>query len=893
MKGRKVQWLSIVFSLLLVLSIGVPLGQAQNADPGDNTGYEPENPGVRAEQTAEGDLGMVVTAHPLASKVGAEVLERGGNAVDAAVAVQLALNVVEPMMSGIGGGGFMMFYDAENEKVSIVNSRERAPAGATPDMFIDKSNAVTGAGKFLLGANELNNEGGGEFHIGEVAVYDLDRPSSDGPVFSYDFEGEEGASWDLEKFSLFERGTTFTLDQDGGKITFGPPVGNNSTSYGQTTAVMDEVENSELLMRFRTDDPGDDRRIRLWLRADDYRSQGTTFAKNGYGVEIETKSKTVKLIQSKDSSSSTLSTFHYDTTSDWQWIRFRVDGSELKVRLWTDGSEEPDTWDVETVAGSVIPFQERVRSGRSVGVPGTLKGLEAALEKWGTMPLEELIEPAIELAEDGVEVNWVLADAIASNADKLSRTAAKDVFLPNGEPLEEGDLLVQKDLAKTFKLIRDHGTDVFYSGEIGAALADVVQQFDGSMTLDDLKRYDVTYDTPVWGEYLGYDIASMPPPSSGGLTMLQLLKMFEELDLTQYDVRSPEKYHYMTEAMHLAYADRGAYMGDPEYVEVPKEGLLHPDYVRERVATIDPDRANPDVRPGNPWEYQDGEPTQAVEQVDDKVEGQTTHFTVADRWGNLVSYTTTIEQVFGSGIMVPGYGIMLNNELTDFDAVPGGANEVQPNKRPLSSMTPTIVLKDDKPYMTVGSPGGTTIITSVMQTILNVIGYGMELKDAIEEPRIYSNQYPNIRWEYGVPDLVRQQLESMGHAWESSPREIGNVNSLMLDEDSGLYYGAADSTREGTAIGLSSEDLTVERMIERVEQFERDGEMANSDVARLLRNHLTAVGHYEGQGSVEKAVKHMHSFQQLLDYQKEHEQMSERAYNTLYADTEVLLEKWK
>src|SRR5690606_2914849 len=153
-------------------------------------------------------------------------------------------------------------------------------------------------------------------------------------------------------------------------------------------------------------------------------------------------------------------TFHYDTTSDWQWIRFRVDGSELKVRLWTDGSEEPDTWDVETVAGSVIPFQERVRSGRSVGVPGTLKGIEAALEKWGTMPLEELIEPAIELAEDGVEVNWVLADAIASNADKLSRTAAKDVFLPDGEPLEEGDLLVQKDLAKTFKLIRDHGTDV-------------------------------------------------------------------------------------------------------------------------------------------------------------------------------------------------------------------------------------------------------------------------------------------------------------------------------------------------------------------------------------------------------------------------------------------------
>lgn len=892
MRCNSFRWLSISLTILLLFSLGVPLGQAESGDD-DNTGYEPENPGVKEEQTDEGDLGMVVTAHPLASKVGADVLKRGGNAVDAAVAVQLALNVVEPMMSGIGGGGFLMYYDATEEEVSIINSRERAPQGATPDMFIDKSDIVTGEGQFLLGANELNNDGGGQFHIGEIIVYDLDRSSSEDYALYDDFGGEEGSAWSSEKYDLLERGTTFTLSQDGGRITFGPPVGSNRTSFGRITPKMEKLENSELLIRFRTDDPGDDRRLRLWLRADEYRP-GSTFAKNGYGIEINTNTNEIKLIQSKDSKSSTLSTISHQRTTDWQWLRFRVDEDELKVRLWKDGTEEPAHWDVEAVAGRVMPFSERVQSGRSVGVPGTLKGLEAALDQWGTMALEELIQPAIEMAEEGIEVNWVLANAIANNKGKLARSAAKDVFLPDGQPLEEGDLLVQKDLAKTLRLISKHGTDVFYNGEIGEALAQVVQQYDGSMTLDDLKRYDVTYDTPVWGDYKGYDIASMPPPSSGGLTMLQLLKMFEQLDLTQYDVRSVEKYHYMTEAMHLAYADRGAYMGDPEYVDVPKEGLLHPDYVKKRVEAIDPNRANPNVKPGNPWDYQDtGEPERMVEQGNDKVDGETTHFTVADRWGNLVSYTTTIEQLFGSGIMVPGYGIMLNNELTDFDAIPGGANEVQPNKRPLSSMTPTIVFKDDEPFMTVGSPGGATIITSVMQTIVNVIGYGMELKEAIEEPRIYSNQYPSIRWEYGIPDNVRQQLEQMGHAWESHPREIGNVNSILVDHEAGLYIGAADSTREGTAIGWSSEEINVQRMITLIERFEDEGEITTREAARLLKIHLTAVGHYEDEGLMEKAVKHMESFKLLLDHQHEKGWMSEKAYRILYADADVLLKRWQ
>ncbi|NAP01045.1 gamma-glutamyltransferase, partial [Halomonas sp. MG34] len=483
---------------------------------------------------------------------------------------------------------------------------------------------------------------------------------------------------------------------------------------------MESVEDSELFIRFRTDDPGDDRRLRLWLRADAFRSTGSTYARNGYGVEINTDTSELKLIQAKDGQNSTLDTVSFNRTTDWQSLRFRVEDDELKVRQWEESEEEPEEWDIEAIAGTVIPFSERVQSGKSVGVPGTLKGLETALDNWGSIPMEDLIQPSIDMAEQGIPVNWVLANAIASNESKLARTAAGDVFLPGGNPLEEGDTLVQEDLAKTFKLIRDQGSDSLFNGEIGEALAAEVQAFGGSMDTADLSRYDVTEDEPVWGDYQGYDIASMPPPSSGGLTMLQLLKMFEQLDLTQHDVKSPMKYHYMAEAMHLAYADRGAYMGDPEYVEVPREGLLDPDYVAERVATIDPEAANPNVEPGNPWDYQGGEAPEVVTQVDDKVDGETTHFTVADQWGNLVSYTTTIEQVFGSGIMVPGYGIMLNNELTDFDAIPGGANEVQPNKRPLSSMTPSIVLQDGEPYMTVGSPGGATIITSVTQTLVNV-----------------------------------------------------------------------------------------------------------------------------------------------------------------------------
>ncbi|UAL53773.1 MULTISPECIES: gamma-glutamyltransferase [Metabacillus] len=571
-----------VFLIAILLAGGFPVST------------EAKKPEKKEEysQVDVGRDGMVTTAHPLASKIGADVLKKGGNAIDAAVAIQYALNVTEPMMSGIGGGGFMMVYDGKTEETTIINSRERAPAGAAPDMFLDEN-------------------------------------------------------------------------------------------------------------------------------------------------------------------------------------------------------------------GVPIPFSERYKGGTAVGVPGTLKGLETALDMWGTRSMKELISPSIQLAEKGFKIDSVLAAAISDNADTLSATAAKDVFLPKGTPIKEGDKLVQKDLAKTFKLIRSKGTDAFYKGEIGQALAGTVQDFGGSMTPDDLKRYNVTIDEPIWGEYQGYKIASMPPPSSGGVFLLQMLKILDDFNLSQYDVRSAEKYHLLAEAMHLAYADRAAYAGDPEFVDVPVDGLLHPDYIAKRQQMISLDKVNPNPQAGDPWRYEEGTADyEQTVQPNDRKYGETTHFSVTDKWGNVVSYTTTIEQVFGTGIMVPGYGLMLNNELTDFDAVPGGANEVQPNKRPLSSMTPTIVFEDDKPVLTVGSPGGPTIITSVLQTILHTIEYDMELKAAVEEPRIYTNNLNSYRFENGISSDLIARLNQMGHRFGINPVVIGNVQSILIDNEKGTFKGVADSSRNGAAIGV-------------------------------------------------------------------------------------------
>ncbi|QQK74786.1 gamma-glutamyltransferase [Salicibibacter cibarius] len=627
----------------------------------------------------EGEDGMVSTSHVLASEVGEEMLARNANAVDTAIAVHFALNVVEPMMSGMGGGGFMMVYDAEEDDTTIVNSRERAPAGAEPDMFLDE-----------------------------------------------------------------------------------------------------------------------------------------------------------------------------------------------------DGNE--------------IPFQDRVTSGDSVGVPGTLDGLMTASEKWGTVDFETLMEPAIELADEGFEIDGQLANAIDNNQDKLSESAAEDVFLPEGEPLQEGDHLVQEDLADTMQLIQDEGLDAFYDGEIGQAIADTVQAFDGSMTMDDIRNYEADIDEPVWGEYQGYDIASMPPPSSGGLTLLQMLALLDDFDIGQYGSQDAERYHLLAEVMRLGYADRGEYMGDPEFVDVPFTGLLHPDYIEERSALVDPEEANADVEPGDPWAYEDQEPNYESVEVEERGDdGETTHFTITDQWGNMVSFTTTIEQVFGSGIMVPDYGIMLNNELTDFDATPGGANQVEPNKRPLSSMTPTIIFNDGEPYMSAGSPGGTQIINAVFNVVNNVIDHDMGLQEAIEEPRIHTMDYPDISWEEGIPQGARDELEARGHEFDDTPGGIGNVQSIIVDPGEGVFEGVADDNREGAAIGFTLDSASMMNLVER---FETEGEFENEEAADALHLHLTSVNHYENQEDYEKVAQHMEEgFNDLLNHQQENNLISDEAYDILTAQADTLIEK--
>lgn len=297
----------------------------------------------------------------------------------------------------------------------------------------------------------------------------------------------------------------------------------------------------------------------------------------------------------------------------------------------------------------------------------------------------------------------------------------------------------------------------------------------------------------------------MPPPSSGGIFLLQMLGMLDNFDLSQYDIKSVEKYHLLAEAMHLAYADRAEYAGDPEFVDVPVEGLLHPDYIKERGELISLDSVNEEVEAGDPWSYQ-GEAARQPESVQpsNQVDGQTTHFSVADSDGNVVSYTTTIEQVFGSGIMVPGYGFMLNNEMTDFDAEPGGANEVQSNKRPLSSMSPTIVFDQGTPVMTAGSPGGQTIIASVLQAVVNTYEYDMDIHSALLEPRIFTSDLETYTHEEGVPEDVIATLNDMGHHFEDEPEAIGNVSSIQFNPNTGEFTGATDKNRNGAAFGVSA-----------------------------------------------------------------------------------------
>jgi gamma-glutamyltranspeptidase / glutathione hydrolase len=475
--------------------------------------------------------------------------------------------------------------------------------------------------------------------------------------------------------------------------------------------------------------------------------------------------------------------------------------------------------------GSNQGFTPASTSGQAVGVPGTLMVVATAVQRYGRKRLADVIQPAIALAENGFPVNFVLAGSATSSRTNLYQ-ATRDVFRPGGVPVQEGQILKQPDLAKTLRLIAARGPDVFYRGEIAPAI--VAAQLGtanggkpGLMTLQDLANYNIVIREPIIGEYRGYRIASMSPPSSGGLTMIQALKMVERFPLGDigagFDFGKANTLHVMAEAMRIAWSDRAVWMGDEDFVEVPKRGLLYPTYVNERGSQISVTARIPGTVPfGDPWPFEvaqrPGRTRLAAAEPVSYPGGSTTHFSVVDQWGNVVSYTTTIEAGWGTGIMVPGYGFMLNNELTDFNfgfnmhprfGGPG-ANDVQGSKRPRSSMTPTILFKGAEPVAAFGSPGGASIINSVYNVLINLVDHGMTIQQAVDAPRISVTTAGNgIAREAGFDPAEIAKLQALGHN-VNNPGNIGNVNAIFIDLATGRQYGAVDSTREGGLIGFES-----------------------------------------------------------------------------------------
>ncbi|MGP5519241.1 gamma-glutamyltransferase [Psychrobacter namhaensis] len=521
--------------------------------------------------------GMVATQEALASDIGLQILKDGGNAVDAGVAVGFALAVTLPRAGNIGGGGFMMIYDAKQDKTVALDYREKAPSSASRDMY---------------------------------------------------------------------------LDSDGNAV-------------------------------------------------------------------------------------SDLSRYH----------------------------------------------------GLAVGVPGTVAGLLKALEDHGTMSRKQVMAPAIALAEDGIEVTAGLSESLTALSERLQKwpSTKKVFFKADGSAYQPGERLTQPELARSLKLIAAKGADGFYKGETASKLVKAVNDAGGRMSLQDLSNYEAIAREPVKGDYRGYEIVSMPPPSSGGIHIVQILNILEGYPLKDYGQNSAQAIHLMAEAMQLAYADRAEYLGDSDFIDVPASGLTSQAYADKLRSLIDPNKATPasTIKANNPLPYESD---------------QTTHFSIVDKDGNAIANTYTLNFSYGMGLVAEGTGILLNNEMDDFSAKPGvpngygllggEANAVEANKRPLSSMSPTLVFKDSKPYIVTGSPGGSRIITTVTQILSNVIDHDMNIAEATHAPRIHDQWLPDeIRIEKALNVDTIKKLESMGHT--ISPKAaMGSTQSIMITPNG--VYGSSD-----------------------------------------------------------------------------------------------------
>ncbi len=434
----------------------------------------------------------------------------------------------------------------------------------------------------------------------------------------------------------------------------------------------------------------------------------------------------------------------------------------------------------------------------AVGVPGTVAGLELALKKYGSMKLKDLIAPSIKIAQQGFPVSPHLAAMLEVSRPQLERwPSSRAIFFKDSHPLRAGDILLQEDLAHSLQLIAEHGSQAFYEGEIAQKLIAEMQKHQGIMRLEDLKNYRAVEREPVKGNYRGYQIVSMPPPSSGGVHIVQMLNMLEPFPIRAQGVNGAQNIHLMAEVMKLAYADRAEYLGDPDFTKIPVTGLTSRAYAAELDQKINLDKATPSsqIRAGKPLPYESD---------------QTTHYSVADQYGNVVATTYTLNLLFGSGIVAEGTGITLNNEMDDFSVKPGvpnafgliggEANAVGANKRPLSSMTPTMVLKDGKPFLVTGSPGGSRIITTTLQIILNVIDHQMNVAEATITPRMHHQWEPDvIRVEQGFSPDTLDLLRKKGHQI-SLNRSMGRTQTIKIKEH-GFEAYADPRNPDGRALG--------------------------------------------------------------------------------------------
>lgn len=439
---------------------------------------------------------------------------------------------------------------------------------------------------------------------------------------------------------------------------------------------------------------------------------------------------------------------------------------------------------------------------RAIAVPGTVAGLAMANKRYGKLPWRDVVEPARKLAASGFVVSQYLARSLQGK-----RTIARmkqfpetwRIYQRDGKSYQQGELLVQPDLAETLARIQQDSSD-FYRGETAKRILADVQSHGGILTLEDLKQYEPTVRTPVRGRYRGYEIISFPPPSSGGIALIEMLNMLEPYDLKSMGWHSSQQVHVMTEVMRRAFADRATYLGDTDFVSVPAAGLMSRAYATARRSDIDPAHATPSANLGG------GEPARYESP-------QTTHFTIVDADGMAVSNTYTLNDSYGSAVTAKGTGVLLNNEMDDFTSKPGAPNlfgliqseknAIQPRKRPLSSMTPTIVTKDGKFYFATGSPGGSTIINTVLQVIVNVIDYDMNLQEAIDAPRFHHQWLKDeLQWEpYEFSKDTWEVLVRMGHVLAEEPEYIGDAHSVMIDPKDGMRLGASDPRRGGEAAG--------------------------------------------------------------------------------------------